>query len=138
MLALGSVLAGSGVILVALLALLFRHPRVPRWASSELLAMLLAVPVTALIGFGLGHVAYGGYRVLDGAGGSPLELAAPVAVLVVLALVIVPVRRQLKAWAAEGGPLAAPLLPDITLSIDRPSPRAPTPPVPPRPSRRAA
>jgi hypothetical protein len=137
MLAFGSVLAGAGALLVALLALLFRHPRVPGWASSELLATLLAVPVSGLLGFGLGHVVYGGYRVLSGGGGSALELATPLAVLAVLALVIVPVRRRLKAWAAESGPATGRLLADFTLSTDEP-PRAPTPTMPPRPSRRAA
>ena len=131
MLAMGSVLAGTGVLLVALLALLCRHPRAPRWAGSELLAMMVSVPVTVMIGFGLGHVLHGGYQVLHGGGG--VELFAPVAVAAALLLLIPPLRRRIRTYAAtSAGP--APL-PAAGLSID-PPPRAPSPARP--PTRKAA
>jgi hypothetical protein len=134
MLALGSVLAGIGVLLVALMALLFRHPRAPRWTSSEITAMLLAVPVTGLIGYGFGQAARGGLRLL--AGEEPaIELLAPLAVIALLAVLILPIRRRIKVYAATGaGPASLSLVPEITPSPDRP-PRSPAPS---RPTRRAA
>ena len=112
MLAIGSVLAGVGVVLVALLALLFRHPRAPRWTTLELVAMLFAVPLTCLIGFGLGYVATGGFRLLHGIG-NPVELFAPLAVAAVVVPLIPPIRRRLKAYAAiTSGPTLVAALPE--------------------------
>jgi heme A synthase len=57
--ALGSCIAGAGLLMAGLLALLLRHPNAPRWTRPEIVAMLLCVPVTATIGFGLGYTTYG-------------------------------------------------------------------------------
>jgi len=134
MLALGCVLAGAGVLLVALLALLFRHPRAPHWTELEIVAMLMSVPVTGLIGFGLGYVLTGGYWLLHGVGNA-LELLAPVGLALVLVPTILPLRRRLKSYAANtNGPTLVSSLPETTLSIDGP----PRPPAPARPPRKAA
>ena len=53
MLVIGSILVGAGALAVGLLALLFRHPRAPRWTEPELVAMLATIPVTAALGLGL-------------------------------------------------------------------------------------
>src|ERR687892_546193 len=58
-LALGSCIAGIGILMAGLLALLFRHPNAPRWTRPEIVATLLCVPVTATIGFGLAYTTYG-------------------------------------------------------------------------------
>ena len=83
-------LAGSGVLLMALL---FRDPRTPRWTAIAVVAPVLAVPVTGLIGFGLSHLLTGGYRLLHGVG-NPLELAALLGVAAALVLLILPIRRR--------------------------------------------
>lgn len=125
MLAIGSVLAGVGVLLMALLALLFRHPRAPRWTALELVAMLISVPVTCLIGFGLGYVATGGYRLLHGAGDA-VELFAPLGVAAVVVPLIPPIRRRLKAYAViASGPTPVAALSEIGRPGDGP-PRPPT------------
>jgi heme A synthase len=101
-LALGSCVAGIGILLAGLLALLFRHPGAPRWTRPEIVAMLLCVPVTASIGFGLAYAAYGLSRLVDGAG-DPRELLVLAAVLIVLALVWrgLRIRQRLKGYAAS-------------------------------------
>jgi hypothetical protein len=99
MLAMGSLLVGAGILLAGLLALVFRHPRAPRWTRPELVAMLAVVPVTGMLGFGFGYLAFGGYRVLTGAG-APYELAAPAALAVAVALFWIGVRRRLRAYGA--------------------------------------
>lgn len=132
--AIGSVLTGLGVFLVALLTLLFRHPRAPGWTRFELLAMLLSVPVTILIGFGLGHVLAGVFQVLHGAGDLRgfLVLIAVAAVLVAL---ILPVRRRIKAYAALAGPaLVASQASAAAAPDERPQPPSPARP----PTRKAA
>jgi hypothetical protein len=58
MLAMGSILADAGILLVGLLALLFQNPRAPRWTKPELVVFVTMVAVTGLIGFGLGYVFY--------------------------------------------------------------------------------
>ena len=125
MLAIGSVLADVGVLLVALPALLFRRPRAARWTALELGAMLISVPVTCLIGFGLGYVASGGDRLLHGAGNA-VELFAPLGVAAVVVPLVPPVRRRLKAFAAiTSGPTLVALLSEIGPTSDGP-PRPPT------------
>ena len=52
MLALGSCLAGSGILIAGLLALLFQHPNAPWWTRPQLVPMLLCIPVAGLIGAG--------------------------------------------------------------------------------------
>lgn len=55
----GSAMVALGLVLVSLLAWLFRSRRTPRWLGSDLAAMLLCIPVTALIGWGGGYVFFG-------------------------------------------------------------------------------
>ena len=139
MLAFGSCIAGVGILVTALLALLFRHPNAPRWTRPEIVAMLVCVPVTATTGLGLGYAAYGLSQLVKGTGDAR-ELLVLAAVLVVLALAwrVFRIRQRLKDYAAVTG-LASPsayLATEPTLTIDeepppRPQPRAPS-------SRRAA
>jgi hypothetical protein len=118
LLALGSCIAGAGLFLAGLLALLFRHPNAPRWTRPEIVATLLCVPVTATIGLGLGYSIYGLYQVVHGAG-NPGGLLVFAAVLIALAVAWRGLRvpRRLKDYAAAsngapgGSPLSEPLLP---------------------------
>jgi hypothetical protein len=55
----GSVMVALGLVAVSILAWLFRRQRAPRWLASDLAAMLLCIPVTALIGLGSGYVFFG-------------------------------------------------------------------------------
>ncbi len=103
MLAMGCLLVGAGILLAGLLALLFRHPRAPRWTRPELVAMLAVVPVTGLLGFGLGYMLLGGYRVLNGAAGLD-ELAALAALAIAAGLWSFRVRRRLRAYGAVPSP----------------------------------
>jgi hypothetical protein len=107
MLAIGSILVGAGVLAVGLLALLFRHPRAPRWTRAELVAMLTAIPVTAILGLGLGYIFTGAYRMRQGTG-SLYELAMPAAVAIAIAgLWRLAIGGRLRAYG-----LAAPPIPD--------------------------
>lgn len=103
MLAIGSCIAGIGVLMSGLLALLFRHPDAPRWARPEIVAMLVCVLATAVIGWGLGYTIYGLYQVVHGAG-DPGELLVLAAVLIVLALAWrgLRIRQRLRDYAATG------------------------------------
>lgn len=112
MLAMGSVLVGVGILLAGLLAVLFRHPRAPRWSKPEIVAMLAVIPVTIVLGLGFGHVLVGSYRLLSGAGG-PWELAAPAGGALAVGGLVSHVRKRLQAYAAAGGNserAAAPIL----------------------------
>ena len=99
-LAFGSCIAGAGILLTGLLALLFRKPDAPRWTRPEIVAMLACIPVTATTGIGLGYAAYGVSQLVKGTG-DPRELLVLAAVLMVLALVwrALGIRRRLKAYA---------------------------------------
>jgi hypothetical protein len=55
----GSAMVALGFVGVSLLAWMFRAARTPRWLSSDLAAMLLCIPVTALMGLGGGYVFIG-------------------------------------------------------------------------------
>lgn len=55
----GSAMVAVGLVLVSLLAWLFRSPGTPRLVASDLSAMLLCIPVTGLIGLGAGYVFIG-------------------------------------------------------------------------------
>lgn len=55
----GSAIVALGLIGVSLLAWLFRRSGTPRWLDSDLAAMLLCIPVTALIGLGSGYILIG-------------------------------------------------------------------------------
>ena len=131
MLALGSCIAGVGILVTGLLALLFRNPNAPRWTRPEIVAMLVCVPVTATTGLGLGYAAYGMAQLVKGAG-EPRELLVLAAVLIVLALAwrVFRIRQRLKDYAAaDGFSPSAYLMTEPTLAIDeepppRPKPRA--------------
>jgi hypothetical protein len=127
-LAVGSCVAGIGILMAGLLALLFRHPNAPRWTRPEIVAMLLCVPVTASIGFGLGYTTYGLSRLVDGAG-DPRELLVLAAVLIVLALLWrgLRIRQRLKDYAAatsHSAPSGSPAT-DPTLAIGQQPPPSP-------------
>jgi heme A synthase len=129
MLAFGSCLAGLGIFLTGLLALLFRNPDAPRWARPELVAMLICVPVTGMIGFGLGYTAYGLWQVATGAG-EPRGLLVLLAVLIVLALAwrVSGIRRRLRDYAAIGGMAPSEYLAALpTLATDEDPPQRPKP-----------
>jgi hypothetical protein len=55
----GSAMVALGLIGVSLLAFMFRSPKTPRWLNSDLVAMLLCIPVTALMGLGAGYILIG-------------------------------------------------------------------------------
>jgi hypothetical protein len=99
----GSLLVGLGILLVCLLTLFFRHPRAPRWSKPELVAMLAVVPVTGVLGLGLGYVLVGTYQLLNGAG-ELRELGAPVSVALVIVGLVFHVRRRLRAYSAASAP----------------------------------
>ena len=101
LLAFGSCIAGIGIFVAGLLALLFRHPNAPRWTRPEIVAMLLCVLVAVTIGLGLGYIAYGLYQIAHGAG-DPRGFLVLAAVLLVLALLWrgLRIRQRLKDYAA--------------------------------------
>jgi hypothetical protein len=103
MLAFGSCIAGLGILISGLLALLFRNPNAPRWTRPEIVPMLICVVVTAITGLGLGYTAYGMSRVVQGTG-DPGELLVLAGVVIVLFLVWrgLGIRQRLKAYAADG------------------------------------
>lgn len=55
----GSAMVAVGLVGVSFLAWMFRAARTPRWLSSDLAAMLLCIPATALMGLGGGYVFIG-------------------------------------------------------------------------------
>ena len=126
-LAVGSCIAGLGILMTGLLALLFRQPNAHRWTRPEIVAMLVCVPVTATTGFGLGYTAYGVAQLVNGTG-DPRELLVLVAVLIILTLAwrASGIRRRLKDYAAATGGISASasMATEPTLAIDEePSPR---------------
>ncbi|MCE3248510.1 MAG: hypothetical protein K0R41_2335 [Geminicoccaceae bacterium] len=125
MLAMGSLLVGAGILLTGLLALLFRHPRAPRWTRPELVAMLAVVPVTGVLGFGLGYMALGAYRVLNGAAGL-YELAAPAALAIAAPLWSFSVRGRLRAYGAATSPAGPTLTVAGTAGSQLPGRSSPT------------
>lgn len=141
MLALGSCVAGVGILLAGLLVLLFRHPHAPRWTRPEIVAMLLCVPVTATIGVGLGYAAVGVTRLLHGAGDAR-ELLVLIGVLLALALVWrgLRIRQRLRIYALATASIAPNVyqLVEPTLVIDETLPPPPSRPRTPRPTRSAA
>jgi heme A synthase len=140
MLALGSVLAGVGVLLVGLLALLFRNPRAPRWTRPEAVLFLTVVPVAGMIGFGFGYVLYGASALLHGEG-DLRELAALALVPVVVALIwhALGIRERLRAYAEASGTAsgAVPVTEALVGPTDQP-PESPAPGTPRRPTRKVA
>jgi hypothetical protein len=108
MLAFGSCIAGLGILISGLLALLFRNPNAPRWTRPEIVPMLVCVPVTAITGIGLGYTAYGMSRLVKGTGDAR-ELLVLAAVVIVLVLVwrALGIRQRLRDYAAAGGGISA-------------------------------
>ena len=130
MLALGSCIAGFGILMTGLLALLFRNPDAPRWTRPEIVAMLACVPATAITGLGLGYAAYGMARLVEGTG-DPRELLVLAGALIALVLVwrALGIRRRLTHYAGTGGvPPSVYLVAESTLAVDEnrspPGPRA--------------
>lgn len=93
----GSGMVMLGLVGVSLLAWLFRAAATPRWLASDLAAMLLCIPVTALIGLGSGYVLLG---LSHGIG--PIEIAALLACAAALWGVRRLLRRHLPAPAVVG------------------------------------
>ena len=108
MLALGSCLAGSGILIAGLLALLFQHPNAPWWTRPQLVPMLICIPVAGLIGVGLAFTAAGLWQLVKGTG-DLLGLLTLAAVVIGLALVWrgFGIRRRLAAYASAA-PRGAP------------------------------
>ena len=101
MLALGSCLAGSGILIAGLLALLFQHPNAPRWTRPQLVPMLICIPLALMIGVGLAFTAAGLWQLVSGTG-ELLGLLTLAAVVIGLALVwrVLGIRRRLAAYAS--------------------------------------
>jgi hypothetical protein len=123
LLAFGSCIAGIGILMTGLLALLFRHPNAPRWTRPEIVALLICVPVSATTGFGLGYTTYGLYQVVYGAGDAR-GLLVLAAVLIVLALLwrTLRIRQRLKDYAlatTKRGPSGS-IATEPTLAIGKP------------------
>jgi hypothetical protein len=122
LLAVGSCIAGLGILMTGLLALLFRHPNAPGWTRPEIVALLVCVPVTATTGFGLGYTAYGIAQLVNGTG-DPRGLLVLGAVLIILTLAwrASGIRRRLKDYAAATGGISASayLATEPTLAIDQ-------------------
>ena len=100
MLTLGSVLVASSLLLTALTALLFRRPNPPRWTKPDLVAMLVGVPLTAIMALGLGYMGVGAYRL---SGVDALAQIVPSVVVAAVAFVLwrrLNVRPRLRAYAA--------------------------------------
>jgi hypothetical protein len=102
MLMVGSVLAGAGILLAGLLALLLRNPQAPRWTQAEAVALLATVPVAGMIGLGLGYMLFGISALLHGEGDVVRGLAALIGAPVVVALIwhVLGIRGRLRAYAA--------------------------------------
>ena len=102
MLALGSCLAGSGILIAGLLALLFQHPNAPWWTRPQLVPMLMCIPVAGMIGIGLAYTAAGLWQLVVNGTGNLLELLTLAAVVIGLALVwrVLGIRRRLATYAA--------------------------------------
>ena len=134
MLAFGSCIAGLGILISGLLALLFRNPNAPRWTRPEIVPMLICVGVTAITGIGLGYTAYGLSRLLKGTG-DPFELLVLAAVVIVLVVIwrALGIRQRLRDYAVVSGAFLA-SAPNVVL--DEEPPPGPQPGA--GPSRRAA
>ena len=105
MLALGSFMLGSGILIGALLALLFQHPNAPRWTRPEIVSMLICLPLTGMIAIGLAFTAAGLWQLVNGTGDllGLLTLAA-VVIGLVLAWRVFGIGRRLTAYAAAAEP----------------------------------
>lgn len=130
MLAFGSCIVGFGILVTALLALLFRHPNAPRWTRPEIVVMLVCVPVTATTGVGLGYTAYGLSQLANGTGRSERTPGAPGgADRPRHAWRVLRIRQRLRDYAdATGGIVPRGYLPaEPTLASDEEPPPRPQP-----------
>jgi hypothetical protein len=102
-----------------MLAVLFCHPRAPRWTRPEIVPYLSTVAVVCVIAFGAGNVVYGGFRAMTG-DGNPWELLVPLAVAAIVVAIwyAAGFTRRLRAYAAanEGQPATAALVTEIRLA----------------------
>ena len=103
MLALGSCLAGAGILIAGVLALLFQHPNAPWWTRPQLVPMLIFLPLTGMIAIGLAFTAAGLWQLVNGTGDllGLLTLAA-VVIGLVLAWRVFGIGRRLNAYATGG------------------------------------
>jgi hypothetical protein len=108
MLALGSCLAGSAILITGLLALLFRRPNPPRWTRPQIVPMLICLPITGIIGVGLAFTAVGVWQLVNGTG-DLLDLLTLAAVVIGLALVwrVFGIGRRLKPYASATGGISS-------------------------------
>jgi hypothetical protein len=130
MLAFGSCIAGLGILISGLLALLFRNPNAPRWTRPEIVPMLICVVVTAITGLGLGYIAYGMSQLVKGTGDwRGLLVLAAVVIVLVLAWRTFGIRQRLQAYAAASGDIAhgALLVSAPSLGPDQEPPPRPKP-----------
>ena len=105
----GSVMVALGLLGVSLLAWLFRSSKTPGWLHSDLAAMLLCIPITALIGLGGGYVFFG---LSHGIG--VVEVLALIGCAAVLLGVRWLIRRRVPGPVAVAGSGAAGLEPPIS------------------------
>jgi hypothetical protein len=138
MLALGSCIAGVGLVLTGPLALLFRHPNPPTWTRPDIVALLACVPVAVTTGLGLGYMAFGVSRLLTGAGDAR-ELLVLAGVVIALAALWrgLRIRQRLQGYTAVTGDFSVSAHLAPALVADETPPPPPSPPGP-RPDRRAA
>jgi len=126
LLSLGSCIAGIGILMTGLLALLFRHPNAPRWTRPEIVALLICVPVSATTGFGLGYTTYGLYQVVYGAGDARgLLVLAAVPIALALLWRVLRIRQRLKNYAlatGKRGP-SGPIETESTFALGEPASR---------------
>ena len=88
--------------------------------------MLAVVPVTGVLGFGLGYVLVGAHRLLNGAG-ELYELAAPAGVALVVAGWIFYARRRLQAYGVASAAADLSVDPAATPKLTIEEPPGPTP-----------
>ena len=127
-LAFGSCIAGLGILISGLLALLFRNPNAPRWTRPEIVPMLVCVVVTAITGLGLGYTAYGLSRLLKGIG-DPRELLVLAAVVIALVIVwrVLGIRQRLRDYAAVSSTMPGALAGAPSIVLDEEPPPRPQP-----------
>jgi heme A synthase len=129
-LAFGSCIAGLGILISGLLALLFRNPNAPQWTRPEIVPMLICVLVTGITGLGLGYIAYGMSQLVRGTGDwRGLLVLAAVVIVLVLAWRTLGIRQRLQDYAAAGADVSrgALLASEASLGADQEPPSRPRP-----------
>jgi hypothetical protein len=126
MLALGSCIAGAGILIAGLSALLFQHPNLPRWARPEIVPMLICLPITGMISIGLAFTAAGWWQLVNGTGDllGVLTFAA-VVIGLELAWRALGIRQRLREYtaASDGISSGAFLASEPSLGTEEPPPR---------------